>query len=126
MHGFVRIGAILAMIAVILGAFGAHALKAKLNPDMLEIYKTGAQYHLIHALGLILIGVIAERNPVPRGAVWAGCLLVAGIILFSGSLYLLSTTGIKAFGAITPLGGVAFISGWGCLAFSAKGVGCRV
>ncbi len=106
-------------IAVILGAFGAHALKDRLSPEMLDVYKTGAHYQAIHALGLILVAILADRMDEPAKLVWCGRLFAAGIVLFSGSLYALSLTGIKLFGAITPLGGLAFIFGWTLLTVAA-------
>lgn len=105
------LGAGLMALAVILGAFGAHALKSKLEPDMLQVYKTGVEYHFYHALGLLLIGIISFH--ISSGLInWSAILLIAGIVLFSGSLYLLAITGIKWLGAITPLGGMSFIVGW--------------
>ena len=105
------IGAGFLALAVILGAFGAHALKSKLEPDMMQVYKTGVEYHFYHALGLLLIGVISLN--VSSGLInWSAILLIAGIVLFSGSLYALALTGIKWLGAITPFGGVSFIAGW--------------
>lgn len=104
-------GAIFMALGVLLGAFGAHALKTSLSPEMLAVYKTGVEYQYYHALGLLLIGVIGFqiRSNYLR---WSGLLMVFGIILFSGSLYVLSLTGIKAIGAITPVGGLSFVAGW--------------
>jgi uncharacterized membrane protein YgdD (TMEM256/DUF423 family) len=109
---FLLIGAVAAALAVALGAFGAHALKARLAPDLLTVYHTAVQYHFYHALGLILIGLAAGQLV---GSVWlkaAGWTMLAGIVLFSGSLYVLATTGYRWLGAITPVGGLAFIAGW--------------
>ena len=111
------LGALLMASAVILGAFGAHGLKAKLSPDMLQVYHTGVEYHFYHALGVLLVGVVAGFYPSASGIPWAGWLLTLGIVIFSGSLYLLSITGMRWLGAITPLGGVAFIAGWILLAY---------
>jgi uncharacterized membrane protein YgdD (TMEM256/DUF423 family) len=114
---FIFAGSISAFLAVGLGAFGAHILKSKLPQDMMEIYQTGVQYHIFHSLGLILIGIIAHwisQSPVVN---WSGGFILAGIIVFSGSLYILSITGIRTFGAITPIGGVAFLLGWILLAY---------
>lgn len=111
-------GALFAFFGVGLGAFGAHALKGKLAPDMLVIFQTGVQYHLWHALGVILIGVLAHLLPAARALPIAGWLMVAGIALFSGSLYALSVTGIRMLGAITPLGGLAFLLAWGVVAYA--------
>lgn len=108
-------GAILAALAVGLGAFGAHFLKAKILPADLLIFETGVKYHMYHALGLILLGILGLHyglNMVNISAV----LILTGIILFSGSLYLLVFTGLRWMGIITPLGGLCFISGWIILA----------
>ncbi|SES91234.1 DUF423 domain-containing protein [Paenibacillus sp. NFR01] len=112
-------GAILAMLSVAFGAFGAHMLKDAISEEDLQVYQTGVHYHMIHALGLILIAlVIGQWGESPR-LKWAGRLLCLGIILFSGSLYALSLSGISVLGAITPLGGVCFLAGWLCLAWEA-------
>jgi uncharacterized membrane protein YgdD (TMEM256/DUF423 family) len=111
---FIIAGAVNAAIAVMLGAFGAHALKEKLSEHYLAIWETAVQYQMFHALGLIAIGILMSSSligPIPQ-LTWAGWLLLAGIIIFSGSLYILSLTGIGVLGAITPIGGVAFIIGW--------------
>ena len=113
---FVALGALSAALAVMFGAFGAHALRARLSPEMLSVYHTGAQYQFYHALGLLLIGVIAIHMPNSGGLRLAGFLMLAGIVLFSGSLYVLSITGVTCLGAITPLGGLAFIAAWIVLA----------
>jgi uncharacterized membrane protein YgdD (TMEM256/DUF423 family) len=116
---FVLIGALNAAVAVTLGAFGAHALKARLPDDLLAVYHTGNQYHFYHALGLILVGLVAGRwsdSVLLRSSGW---LMLAGIVLFSGSLYLLSVTGQRWLGAVTPLGGLAFIVAWVLLAVAA-------
>lgn len=98
-------------IAVVIGAFGAHGLKSHVSAEMLQIYKTGVEYHFYHALGLLLIGVLSIS--MSSGLLnWSAILLAIGIILFSGSLYLLAITGIKWLGAVTPLGGLSFIAGW--------------
>lgn len=104
-------GAVFMALAVILGAFGAHALKKVLSPEMLTIYHTGVEYQFYHALGLLIIGLTGFHIQ-SKYLNWAGLLLTLGIIIFSGSLYLLTLSGIKAFGAITPLGGVSLIVGW--------------
>lgn len=98
-------------LAVALGAFGAHGLKSQLSTEMLQTFKTGVDYHFYHALGLLLIGILAVSFPSDL-IKWSAILLTAGIILFSGSLYALAITGIKWLGAITPLGGLSFIAGW--------------
>lgn len=102
---------ILLAFAVALGAFGAHGLKAHLSTEMLQTYKTGVEYHFYHALGLLLIGVLSISYPSSL-LNWSAILLVFGIVLFSGSLYVLAISGIKWIGAITPLGGLSFIAGW--------------
>ncbi len=104
-------GSAFLVLAVVVGAFGAHALKARLSDDMMEVYKTGVEYHFYHALGLLLIGVLSLHFP--SGLIhWSALFLLIGVILFSGSLYLMAVTGIKWLGAITPLGGLCFIAGW--------------
>ena len=111
-------GALLGASAVALGAFGAHGLKSRVAPEMLAVWKTGAEYHLAHALALLAVGWACERWPAGWTAA-AGWLFVAGIALFSGSLYALVLTGQRGWGAVTPLGGVAFIAGWISLAIGA-------
>jgi uncharacterized membrane protein YgdD (TMEM256/DUF423 family) len=122
---FFMLGSLSAGLAVVLGAFGAHALKARLAPDMLAVYETGVRYHLVHALALLAVAWAATRWP--GSAVSAsGWLFVAGTVLFSGSLYALSLSGVRGLGAITPLGGVAWIVGWLCLAWGAwQGAGAQ-
>jgi uncharacterized membrane protein YgdD (TMEM256/DUF423 family) len=116
---FVAWGAILAMLSVVIGAFGAHMLKSVISEDYLQVYETGVHYHMVHALGLILIAILAGQWGESVRLRWAARLLIAGIVLFSGSLYVLSITGVTILGAITPLGGVCFIAGWLCLAWEA-------
>ncbi|MGQ0703073.1 MAG: DUF423 domain-containing protein [Gemmatimonadales bacterium] len=115
-----RVGAILAAVAVAAGAFGAHALRGALSPDALASWETAARYQMYHALALILVGILAARRPTQTLRV-AGWLFVSGVVLFSGSLYSLALTGQLWFGAITPLGGAAFIAGWVCLAAGNRG-----
>ena len=115
---FATLGSVSALIAVAAGAFGAHALRARLAPDLLAVFETGARYQMYHALGLLGVAWIASRSPSPLVA-WAGWLFLLGTLLFSGSLYALALSGIRIFGAITPLGGVAFMAGWICLALAA-------
>ena len=112
-------GSINAMLAVILGAFGAHGLKGRLTEEMLSVYQTGVQYHFYHSLGLIIIGVTAFHLPASASLKWSARLMLAGIILFSGSLYLLALTNINWLGMITPVGGTAFIVAWLLLAIAA-------
>jgi uncharacterized membrane protein YgdD (TMEM256/DUF423 family) len=102
---------ILLSLAVALGAFGAHSLKAHLSAEMLQTYKTGVEYHFYHALGLLLIGVLSISYPSSL-LNWSAILMAIGIVLFSGSLYVLAISGIKWIGAVTPLGGLSFIAGW--------------
>ncbi|UVI31837.1 DUF423 domain-containing protein [Paenibacillus spongiae] len=118
-------GAVHALLAVALGAFAAHGLKGKIAADMLEVFETGVRYHMYHGLGLLILALIAERIGTSKRMLWAGRLMHAGIFLFSGSLYALSLTGIKAFGPITPLGGVAFIAAWALTAMSLWKSGSR-
>ncbi|OJH40613.1 DUF423 domain-containing protein [Cystobacter ferrugineus] len=112
------LGAASAFLSVAAGAFGAHALRTRLPPDLQTIFETGARYHMYHSLGLIAIGLLAHLRPSPllTGAGWA---LVVGIVLFSGSLYALALSGVRVLGAITPLGGVAFLVGWVLFALAA-------
>ena len=111
-------GAWLAGVGVVLGAFGAHALRSRVSAEMLAVWETASRYHLVHALALLATAWASERWP---GALTsaAGWLFVAGILVFSGSLYLLASTGVRAIGAVTPLGGVCFITGWVCLGVAA-------
>jgi uncharacterized membrane protein YgdD (TMEM256/DUF423 family) len=115
MRLWIVLGAVSAFLSVAAGAFGAHALKARLPADLLTIFETGARYHMYHSLGLIAIGLAAQLRPSPllSGAGWA---MLAGIVLFSGSLYALALTGVRVLGAITPLGGLGFLAGWAMLA----------
>jgi uncharacterized membrane protein YgdD (TMEM256/DUF423 family) len=109
---FVAIGGLNALLAVALGAFGAHGLQGRLSPEMLDVFETGVRYHFYHALGMILIGIISLHLPESALLKSSGWLMLAGIVLFSGSLYVLATSGIKWLGAITPIGGIAFITAW--------------
>ena len=115
----VRLAAIVMAFGVALGAFGAHGLKPRLMPDMLAIYETGVRYHLVHGLALFVVAWLAGEDQT-RSARLAGILFAVGILLFSGSLYLLALTGIRALGAITPLGGLAWIAGWTIVALRVK------
>ena len=116
---FICLGGIAMATAVALGAFGAHALRARLEPADLAIWQTAVQYHLIHALGLFVIAGVAHPLADVSGPRLAGWLILAGILLFSGSLYVLVLSGSRWLGAVTPLGGVAFIAAWTLVAFSA-------
>lgn len=112
MKTFVVIGAINAFLAVALGAFGAHGLKDRLDAHYLEIWKTGVQYQMFHAAGILIIATLLGKAATSSLFTWSGWLMLAGIILFSGSLYLLSLTKIGTLGAITPIGGVCFLAAW--------------
>lgn len=112
------IGAALAGLGVVLGAFGAHGLKARVTPELLAVFETGVRYHMYHALALLAVGWQVERTG-SAAATAAGWLFVAGIAIFSGSLYAMTLTGARWLGAVTPLGGVCFIAGWALLAVAA-------
>ena len=111
--------AVLLFAAVALGAFGAHALKAKLAPELMTVYQTAVQYHFWHALGLLAVGVLLLQRPESGALVVAAWLLIAGLILFCGSLYALALTGVRGLGAVAPVGGVAFLAAWAALAWAA-------
>lgn len=113
------LGAASALVSVGAGAFGAHALRARLSPDMLAVFETAARYQMYHALGLLAAAWAAVRWPGPW-AVRAGWLFVVGTALFSGSLYALALSGAPWLGAVTPLGGVAFLAGWICLLLASR------
>ncbi len=115
---FLLLGALSAGLAVALGAFGAHGLRARLSPADLATFETGARYQMYHALALLAVAWVAAQAPgaLPRAAGW---LFVAGTVVFSGSLYVLVLTGQRWLGAVTPIGGVAFLAGWACLALAA-------
>jgi uncharacterized membrane protein YgdD (TMEM256/DUF423 family) len=115
---FFALGALSALIAVAAGAFGAHALRTRLAPDSLGVFEVGARYHMYHALALLAAAWAVGRWP-GGPAVTAGWLFVAGTLIFSGSLYLLALTGQRWLGAVTPIGGLAFILGWAALAWTA-------
>lgn len=116
---FAFAGSLSALIAVAAGAFGAHALRTRLTPDLLAAFETGARYQMYHALALLAAAWLAAARPGSHAAVWAGGLFVVGTVVFSGSLYALALSGHRWFGALTPLGGVAFLAGWSCLAWAA-------
>lgn len=116
---FLLFGAIAAFIGVGMGAFGAHGLKSVLSPEMLNVYKTAVDYQMWHALGLLLIALLQSQTHDAKLLCYSGWLMLAGIILFSGSLYLLSILNIKQLGIITPFGGMAFLSAWLLLAIHA-------
>ena len=114
---FFGLGAVSAMLAVGAGAFGAHALRARISPEHLAIFETGARYQIYHALALLVVAWAVSRWPGSL-PVFAGWLFVLGSILFSGSLYILALTGARWWGAVTPIGGLAFLCGWLCLVFT--------
>ena len=116
--GWFAAGAVLSGLGVVLGAFGAHGLRERMTADLLAVYETGVQYHLIHGLALLAVAWAASRWP----NAWigaAGWLFAAGIVVFSGSLYILAISGVRWWGAVTPIGGVCFLAGWAALAVGA-------
>lgn len=113
------LAALCMLVGVAAGAFGAHGLKGRIDADMLAVWQTGVQYHLIHALGLFAVAWLRARHPRARLLQAAGWLMFAGIVLFSGSLYLLALTGIRWLGAVTPLGGATFLLAWAMTAWAA-------
>jgi uncharacterized membrane protein YgdD (TMEM256/DUF423 family) len=120
----IALGAALGALAVAIGAFGAHGLQGRVTPEHLATFEIGVRYHVYHALALVLVGLLALRaGDAPRGARAAAWLFVAGITLFSGSLYVLVLSGTRWLGAVTPLGGVAFIAGW--IAFARAALDAR-
>jgi len=116
---FFLAGSISALVSVAAGAFGAHALRARLAPDLLAAFETGARYQMYHALALLAVAWAVGRWSGPL-LVWSGWLFLVGTVLFSGSLYALALTGARWLGAVTPLGGLCFLSGWLCLALAAR------
>ena len=119
---FFSLGALLAGVAVAAGAFAAHGLRARITPEMLAIFETGARYQMYHAFALLAVAWAVARWPA-SAAPLAGWFFVAGIVVFSGSLYVLSITGLRWLGAITPLGGLAFLAGWVVLAWTVARAG---
>lgn len=109
---FLITGSVFMALAVAMGAFGAHIVQGVLTPERFEVYQTAVQYHFYHALGLLILGAVSSRVSEVNWFKWSGYLLTAGILIFSGSLYLLTLTDTGWLGAITPIGGVAFILGW--------------
>jgi len=110
---FLAAGGLAALAVVALGAFGAHALKTRLSTEMLALWHTGVEYHAYHSLGLLAVGLVAAQLPESMLLKWSGWLMLAGIVLFSGSLYALALSGERWLGAITPIGGTAFLAAWG-------------
>jgi uncharacterized membrane protein YgdD (TMEM256/DUF423 family) len=124
---WIRISSIMGLLAVGIGAFGAHALKDIIEPNLIPVFETGSKYHFYHALALLALGLSLAAGtwpePIRKGMIRSAILFLVGIFIFSGSLYILAITGIRWLGAITPLGGVSFILGWaqlGFLSFSRK------
>jgi uncharacterized membrane protein YgdD (TMEM256/DUF423 family) len=115
---FLLIGALSGFLAVAFGAFGAHALRGRLSPEMLAVFETGVRYEMYHALAILAVGLMMARSGGWLFAT-AGWLFTAGIVLFSGSLYVLALSGVGMFGAITPIGGLLFLAGWACLLIAA-------
>lgn len=118
LRGFLMLAAFFGFTGVALGAFAAHGLKNRLTPEYLTIFHTGVTYQLVHTLALFGVALLATQIP-GRLVTWAGVSFTVGIVLFSGSLYLLTMTGISKLGIITPFGGVAFLVGWVCLGLAA-------
>lgn len=112
---FLVAGALYGLLGVGLGAFGAHALRARLPADLLAVWKTGVEYQMYHALALLAVGMLLRQTATSGLLAGAGICFGAGVILFSGSLYALSLSGVRALGAVTPFGGLLFLAGWGLL-----------
>ena len=117
-RAFLLVGALAGFTGVTLGAFGAHALRGRMPPEMLAVFETGVRYQMYHAAAILIVGLLLGRTG-GRMMSAAGWLFTLGIVLFSGSLYLLALTGATSAGAVTPLGGLAFLAGWACLALAA-------
>ncbi len=112
------LGALGGFLSVMLGAFAAHGLRSRLAPEMLAVFQTGVQYQFFHSLALLVTGLLAVQLGESAGLRWSGALFLAGILLFSGSLYVLALSGVKWLGAVTPFGGTCFLAGWLVLAIS--------
>ena len=115
---FFCIGAFSGFLGVLLGAFGAHLLKQRLDPEMLGVFEVGVRYQMYHALALLVLSLLASHSPAPS-ITWAGRLMTTGIVIFSGTLYALSLSGKSWWGAITPIGGLVLLAGWACLIWTA-------
>jgi uncharacterized membrane protein YgdD (TMEM256/DUF423 family) len=113
---FVALGALLSFVGVGLGAFGSHGLRSRVDESMLAVWQTAVQYQLVHSLALLFLALLSDRLPSAR---YAGYLFTAGVLVFSGSLYVYVMTGHRAFALVTPLGGVCFLAGWLALGLSA-------
>lgn len=118
-RAFLATGAFSGALAVLLGAFAAHGLRARLSPELLAVFQTGVQYQFYHALGLMGVALAMQQLHHSAWLRWAGALMIAGVLLFSGALYLLALTGQRSLGAIAPIGGLALVVGWICLAAGA-------
>ena len=116
---FLLIGAVLGFLGVAVGAFGAHGLRNRLTPDMLAVFEVGVRYQMYHVFALLIVAASIGHAGQARLLTIAGWSFVAGIVIFSGSLYALALTSTTLFGAVTPIGGLAFLIGWACLAFFA-------
>jgi len=116
---FLLIGSLAGFLGVAAGAFGAHGLRSRLSPEMLGVFETAVRYQMYHVFALLITAAVMARAGEARLLAIAGWSFITGMVLFSGSLYALALTGISGLGAITPLGGLAFLVGWGCLAFFA-------
>ena len=112
---FLLVGAVLGFLGVALGAFGAHGLRSRLSPDMLAVFETGVRYQMYHMLAILLVASAIGRAGEGRLLVSAGWAFFGGVVVFSGSLYALALTGVGMWGAVTPIGGLLFLVGWGCL-----------
>ena len=120
MHrSFLLIGAVLGFLGVAVGAFGAHGLRGRLSPDMLAVFEIGVRYQMYHVFALLVVAAAIGHAGRTRLLMAAGWCFIAGILIFSGSLYALALSGTTMFGAITPIGGLGFLIGWACLAFFA-------
>src|SRR5262252_8941251 len=116
---FLLIGALAGFVGVMFGAFGAHALRNRLSPEMLAVFETGVRYQMYHAFAILIVAAAMGHSSSARLLALAGWFFFAGILLFSGSLYVLALTGAAILGAITPIGGLLFLIGWACLVFFA-------
>jgi uncharacterized membrane protein YgdD (TMEM256/DUF423 family) len=116
---FLLIGAVLGFLGVALGAFGAHVLKSRLSPEMLAVFETGIRYHMYHAFAILIVAAAIGHLGSARLLSLSGWFFFGGVLLFSGSLYALALSGVGILGAITPIGGLLFLAGWGCLALFA-------
>lgn len=116
---FIVIASISGFLAVVLGAFGAHGLKNRLTPDLMDTWHTAVQYHFWHTLALLGIGILLNQGLPPKWLTLSGWLFTTGIVIFSGSLYILCLSGVRWLGAITPIGGTLWLAAWACLCYSA-------